>query len=207
MIDLSPYHLILASASPRRAELLQKIGLTFTIARPDIDERIKPGEGKCEYALRNAKEKGERIADQLAKDEKAIVVSADTIVVFEDHLLEKPVDAADAARMLRMLSGQTHFVHTGMCGILCSGTIRKMHAEVYTTQVTFKTLSEDEIADYVATQEPMDKAGAYGAQGVGSYVIKSIHGSYTNVVGLPLAECAEMLRDLHHQMEPWLYQR
>jgi septum formation protein len=128
--------------------------------------------------------------------DRAIVITCDTIVVLDGHILEKPVDQADARRMLAQISGRTHTVISGVCVAQVSGS-KALRAKVFKveTQVTIKPLSTEEIAAYVATGEPMDKAGSYAAQGIGAYMIDRIEGSYSNVVGLPLTELVQCLRD------------
>lgn len=192
--------LILGSASPRRRELLSVVGLGYEVIKPDIEEVPKAGESPETYVLRNAREKGAVVAamvlaKQAAYPAGAIVISADTIVVLGDDILEKPRDKGHAAEMLRRLSGRTHTV---VSGVALSSVGRGSEAEVETvfatsTIVKIKTLTESEIAAYVKTGEPLDKAGAYAAQGIGSYMVERIEGSYANVVGLPIAEVVSRL--------------
>lgn len=170
---------MLASRSPRRAELLQAAGIEFTVRAADVDETPFPGETPRDYVLRVAGEK----ARAVAADENEIVLAADTTVVLGGEIMGKPADAADAARMLRALSGQRHEVITGICLIRGERMVR----DITSTSVWFSRLDDREIADYVASGEPMDKAGAYGIQGLASRFIDRIDGSYTNVVGLPVA--------------------
>ena len=174
--------LILASGSPRRSELLQQAGLEFEIIVPDIDESPLPGEAPDAFVCRTAREKAESISA-----DGAVILAADTAVVDGDHILGKPTDAQDAAAMLRSLSGRTHEVMTGVC-IRFPDRTECFHVE---TQVTFRDLSDKEIADYVSTEEPMDKAGAYAIQGGAAKMVRRIEGSYSNVVGLPLCEVVE----------------
>jgi len=178
--------LILASASPRRAELLRNVGIPFQVDPANVPEQPFAGEQPGDYAQRLAREKAQAV---LTRHPDALVLGADTVVVVDNHLLEKPADASDAARMLRLLSGRTHQVITGVC--LVSADSERAEAEV--TQVTFSRMSEHEIASYIATGEPMDKAGAYGIQGMASRWAESIHGDYFNVVGLPVARVYRML--------------
>jgi septum formation protein len=171
--------LVLASRSPRRAELLTAAGIEFTVRAADVDETPRDGEDPREYVLRLAEEKAR--AGEASDDET--VLAADTTVVLGNEIMGKPADAADAARMLRALAGQGHEVITAIC--LRRGD--RVVLDIASTSVWFAPLSEAEIADYVASGEPMDKAGAYGIQGLASKFIDRIEGSYTNVVGLPVA--------------------
>lgn len=183
--------LVLASASPRRRELLAQAGFTFTVAPASIPEDLRPGENPLAYVTRLAREKAQDVYARLGSgDDSTVVLGADTTVVAPNgEVLGKPADAADAARMLRMLSGATHEVMTGVAVVSASGT--EVAAEV--THVSVVTLSDEEIAAYIATGEPMDKAGAYAIQGYPARWIPRIHGCYFNVVGLPLALVAGML--------------
>jgi len=175
--------LILASASPRRRELLATLGLDFSVVVPEIDETPLPDEKPRAFAERLAEEKAG------AADGKGRVVAADTIVVQKETILGKPVDAAHAREMLRALSGAAHEVVTGVCIKTASRTV----VFSVVTQVVFRILEDAEIEDYIATGEPMDKAGAYAIQGGAAHMVRSINGSYTNVVGLPLCELHEAL--------------
>ena len=181
-------HLILASASPRRVELLHNAGIAFDVEPASIHEAPTAEEAPLQYAQRLARDKARAVR---ARHPDAVVLGADTVVVVDDYLLEKPTDAEDAARMLRLLSGKTHQVITGVC--LAASGFERTEAEV--TQVTFTTMSESEIADYIATGEPMDKAGAYGIQGMASRWVERIEGDYFNVVGLPVARVYRMLME------------
>ena len=181
--------LILASGSPRRREFFTRMGWNFTVVKPGTEERVHPGETPEQYVRRNAEEKA---ADALALSgiaDRAVAVAADTIVVQDGRILEKPKDPADAHRMLRELSGRTHQVMTG----LCIRTADAMYSRTVVTDVEFKPLTDAEIDAYIRTGEPMDKAGAYAIQGLAAYMIRNVRGSYTNVVGLPLAETVEAL--------------
>ncbi len=192
--------LILASASPRRQELLRNAGIPFTVQPADIDESPRAGEGAQECAERLAREKALAV---FRNHPQSYVLGADTIVVVDDTILGKPRDANDAARMLRLLSGRTHAVITGVCvvGPDAVGSVASRQVPAAsgtdtaseTTLVTFCELSESEIRDYVVTGEPMDKAGAYGIQGIASRWIPRIEGDYSNVVGLPVARVYAML--------------
>lgn len=177
--------LVLASASPRRAELLSQIGLTFITRPVGIDETVRASEPASAYVERLAREK----ALAAAGDAGELVIGSDTSVVLSGEILGKPVDAADASATLMRLSGQTHQVMTAVA-LVRDGVCT---ACVVTTDVTFRTLSEQEIQAYVATGEPMDKAGSYGIQGLGGIFVKEIRGSYSSVVGLPLQETAALL--------------
>lgn len=184
---MQPYlPLVLASRSPRRAELLAAAGIPFVVRAADIDETPRHGEMPRSYVLRMAEEK----ACAIATSEFETALAADTTVVQGTRILGKPVDAADAARMLAGLAGQRHDVLTGIC-VRRSG--RRLALAVASTTVWFSQMSEWEIADYVASGEPMDKAGAYAIQGMASRWIDRIDGSYTNVVGLPVALVCRLL--------------
>jgi septum formation protein len=171
--------LVLASGSPRRQELLQRAGISF-VARPvEVDEALRLGENASAYVQRLAREKAQ--ACPAAPGD--LVLGADTVVVVDEEILGKPTDAADAARMLRLLSGREHLVRTGICLRSSSGLIE----DVETTRVRFVPLSPGEVERYVASGEPMDKAGAYAIQGLASKFIDRVEGCYFNVVGLPVA--------------------
>jgi septum formation protein len=181
--------LVLASASPRRRELLAQAGFTFDVFTADIPEVRKPGEDPIRFVSRLAREKAEAVAERHSIPPETIVLGADTIVLVDDEVLGKPNDAFDALRMLRLLSGRTHQVITGVC--LLKGRERQRAAEV--TFVRFATLSDEEIEEYIATGEPLDKAGAYAIQGRAGRWVPRIHGCYFNVVGLPLALVSSMI--------------
>ena len=180
--------LVLASASPRRQELLRNAGIIFEVRPADIPEDPLPGEGAKQCAERLARDKALAVALQRPQD---VVLGADTVVVVDGQLLGKPSDAADAARMLRLLSGREHQVITGVC-LVVSG---QPTVASETTVVTVSEITEKDIADYVASGEPMDKAGAYAIQGLASRWIPRIEGDYSNVVGLPVALVLRMLRE------------
>jgi septum formation protein len=171
--------LILASASPRRKELLATAGIKFLVRSRPVEEVRAPGESPENYVRRLAREKAEAAWEE--KDE--IVLGADTTVVLGDRVLEKPTDTADAHAMLRALSGREHSVITGICLRHAGGAI----VDAESTRVHFVELEDREIADYVASGEPMDKAGAYAIQGLASKFVDRIEGCYFNVMGLPLA--------------------
>jgi len=204
---------ILASASPRRAELLRAAGIPFEVHPAHVDESLHPGESPDVYVMRVAKEKAIAIAARLPR---RVVLAADTTVVVDEQILGKPEDEEDARRMLRMLSGRVHEVLSGVC--LCGpaelqatnasearqdnsghdapqiGSAQQCEIRLERTSVAFARLTDDEIAWYVSSGEPMDKAGAYAIQGLASRFVTRIDGSYSNVVGLPVALVCEMLR-------------
>jgi septum formation protein len=188
--------LILASASPRRRELLAQAGFEFQVHPTHIPEDPRPGEEPIAYVTRLAREKAQtafaRLAADSASGDDLVVLGADTTVTLDSQILGKPEDAADAARMLRLLSGRSHRVVTGVALVTARST--EVAAEV--TAVRFLTLSEAEIEAYVATGEPMDKAGAYAIQGRAARWIPRIEGCYFNVVGLPLALVSSLIEGL-----------
>jgi septum formation protein len=171
--------LVLASKSPRRQQILRDAGIPFAVRSADVPEQRRPSESPADYVKRLAEEKAFAVA--MAPGE--IVLGADTVVVVEGEVLEKPSDARDAMRMLGLLSGREHEVITGIC--LRSDT-RKI-VDIATTRVRFVPLTREEIEAYVASGEPMDKAGSYAIQGLASKFIDRVEGSYSNVVGLPVA--------------------
>lgn len=192
--------MILASQSPRRRELLADAGFELTVVPADIDETRLPEEKPVDLVLRLSEQKAEAVRaaqDKTPSDE--LLVAADTIVWMGDEALGKPADTPDAAAMLRELSGRTHHVSTGVCAMRLSpeGTAIARTSFVETTGVTFWELTEAEIAAYVDTGEPQDKAGAYGIQGAGRLLVKSIEGDYSNVVGLPIARLVRELAKLY----------
>ncbi len=180
---------ILASSSPRRLQLLQQIGIEAEV-RPAAFDELSTGKMADEVVLANAVGKCQAVC--AACGDKVPVIAADTVVVLDGKILGKPKDAADAVRMLTELSGRTHKVLTG---VAVSFQGRQL-AEVCETEVIFRTLTAAEIADYVATGEPLDKAGAYGIQGRGAVFVEKINGCYNNVVGLPLTRLHLMLAKL-----------
>lgn len=180
--------IVLASQSPRRAELLRNARIECRVQPANIPEEKQPHESPAEYVQRLAREKATAVFTKLGGVE--VVLGADTTVVIDGGLLEKPADAEDASRMIRQLSGRTHEVLTGVC--LKSQDFEDV--EVDRTMVTFSKLSEDEIRGYIATNEPMDKAGAYGIQGMASRFAERIDGDYFNIVGLPVPRVYRMLR-------------
>jgi septum formation protein len=182
--------LVLASASPRRLELLRNAGIEFVVHPGNVPEIPEDGELPRAFAERMAREKALAVFAQRPND---LVLGADTVVVVDGEILGKPRDAADAARMLRMLSGRKHEVITGVC--LAGPKLVREDTRSETTLVIMNTLSEDDIRSYVATAEPMDKAGAYAIQGMASRWISRIEGDYFNVVGLPVALVWRMLKE------------
>ena len=187
--------LILASASPRRRELLTQAGLGFTVEAADLNEDRMPNEAAAAYVQRLAEEKAHAVwtlhqnAD--TPEDPLIVLGADTCVVCDGQILGKPVDTADARRMLELLSGRTHAVLTGIAAVTGKGTVDDLEI----TQVTFNVLKDAEIAQYIASGEPLDKAGAYAIQGYAARWIPRIEGCYFNVVGLPIARTVALLAE------------
>lgn len=182
--------LILASSSPRRAELLKQIGLDFEIRAGNVDETPLPGLSPPELVRYLAEKKAAAVARQL---NDGIVIAADTVVVWQGLLLGKPLDEDDAFAMLSRLQGSVHEVFTGIALACARGGKSLVGHEQ--TRVFFRAIGEDEIRRYIAGGEPLDKAGAYGAQGRGAVFIKRLEGCYTNVVGLPLARLSLMLKE------------
>lgn len=191
--------LVLASASPRRQEILRNAGISFVVHPTDIPEVPRAGEAPRAFAERMAQEKALTVFNQRPYD---MILGADTVVVVDQQILGKPRDQADAARMLRLLSGRSHLVITGVC--LVGPPLGTENRELKTgfedirsetTSVTMDPLSEDDIHSYIATREPMDKAGAYAIQGIASRWISRIEGDYFNVVGLPMSLVWRMLQE------------
>jgi septum formation protein len=194
--------LILASASPRRRELLAQAGYLFEVQPSTAEELRRSGEDAIRFATRLAREKAEQVAQQVLalrppSAQPPLVLGADTVVVCDGEILGKPADAADATRMLLLLSGRTHSVVTGVA-VVGGSQVVELAAEV--THVTVRTLSPAEIAEYVATGEPMDKAGAYAIQGYAARWIPRISGCYFNVVGLPLALVDSLLEGVKSRL-------
>lgn len=187
--------LILASASPRRRELLLHAGVPFTVIPSNTDENLHLGESPEVYALRVAREKAAAVATQQSGN---WVLGADTIVAIGDTILGKPRDAADGFRMLHLLSGQPHRVITAFALLDPNG--HPYASQIVTSHVTFKVLTDAQIQEYLATGEPFDKAGAYAVQGIGAVLVEKVEGSYTNVIGLPLGEVLAVLHSagLYH---------
>ncbi len=193
--------LVLASASPRREALLRQVGLAFEV-RPsgvaEVGTVLAAGGSPAEFVRQYAYQKALDVATHY---HRALVLGADTVVTLDGHLLGKPESPEQAADMLRLLSGRTHEVHTGLALVRVGGEPIDPQVDHVVTKVTFRSLPADEIAAYVATGEPLDKAGAYGIQGRGAVLVAGIEGDYYNVVGLPLARLAEMLR--HFGVSIW----
>lgn len=179
--------IILASASPRRAELLRAAGIDFDVRPADIDEAILPGEAPSDYVARLAEAKARAVHE---RDGNQTVLAADTAVVVDGHILGKPIDESDAKRMLRLIGGRSHDVLTAV-SVFHPGQIVDTRVDI--TSVEFAELSEADIEWYVSSGEPMDKAGAYAVQGLASRFVTRVEGSYSNVVGLPIALIYQML--------------
>ena len=180
--------LILASESPRRKRLLQSVGIELRVEPSGIDEVGAPSGTPAEIARRWAYLKAHSVSGRFPR---FWVLGADTVVVLDGQIFGKPASPMEAGSMLQQLSGRTHEVITGMCLVYAAANVLKTGS--VTTRVQFKDLTTEEIDAYARTSEPMDKAGAYGIQGIGSFLARSIEGSYTNVVGLPLCETIEWL--------------
>jgi septum formation protein len=189
--------LILASASPRRHELLAQSGLKFNVHAADINEDRMPDENAAAYVQRLAVEKAQAIWTLREPTDTAedplIILGADTCVVCDGHILGKPVNNADARRMLELLSGRTHAVLTGLATVSRKGVL----SDVEITQVTFNCIKEAEVTEYISTGEPLDKAGAYAIQGYAARWIPRIEGDYFNVVGLPIARTIALVTEAH----------
>ena len=186
------HEIILASGSPRRKELLTQAGLTFRVLTADVDETPTVTEPAA-VVEELSRRKAEAVRKMRPSEAEAIVVAADTIVALDGEILGKPKDEDDAVRMLRELSGRTHEVYTGVTVLQVPGTERVTFSNC--TRVTFYRLSEEDIRDYVASGEPMDKAGSYGIQGLGVRFVERIKGDYNNVVGFPLAHFLRVLSE------------
>jgi septum formation protein len=182
--------LILASASPRRRDLLTQVGLRFDILPAHIDETLHPNETPTAYVQRLALEKAQAIH---TLHPKATILGADTTVVCEQQILNKPTDLSDAERILRQLSNRVHQVHTGIAVI--TPTTQRSHVE--TTSVFFSPIPEDDLAHYLSTNDSLDKAGAYGIQGYAARWIPRIEGDFFNVMGLPIAAVIQLLHETH----------
>lgn len=187
--------IVLASGSPRRLELLTNIGLDFEVIPSKVEESVPPGISPEELVRSLAREKAHDVLKTLSKEQKTVVIGADTMVVLDGELIGKPTDEDDARQMLRRLSERTHTVFTGVI-------VLKQHKDddlkeiehVESSLVTFRKLDEKEITAYIATREPMDKAGAYALQGVGAALVARVEGCYTNIIGLPVPTIVSMLR-------------
>jgi septum formation protein len=186
---VSECRVVLASSSPRRRQLLDLIGITHEVRPPNIDETMRPRENPRRHAERLAREKATAVA---TRDPDLITIAADTIVVINRKVLGKPKDTDDAARMLALLSGREHVVTTAVA--VSRG--KKLRSAVEEVRVKFRRLRDDEIEAYIATGEPMDKAGAYGIQGYGATIVERIEGDYFAVMGLPVVRLIGLLRDV-----------
>jgi len=186
---MSVCKVVLASSSPRRRDLLNLIGIQHEVRPANIDETMRPREVPRRHAERLAREKASAIA---VRDPDLITIGADTVVVINRKVLGKPVDVADAARMLKMLSGREHTVVTAVA--VARG--KKLRSAIEEVHVKFRRLRDDEIEAYIATGEPMDKAGAYGIQGFGATIVERVEGDYFAVMGLPLVRLVGLLRDV-----------
>lgn len=186
---VSELSVVLASASPRRRDLLDLIGIRHTVSPADVDESLRLGETPEAYVERLARHKAETLA---ASNAGSLIIGADTTVVIDDIVLAKPEDTGDAERMLSMLSGRSHVVLTAVAVNYQGKTV----SGVETVDVTFRPLGEDEIRSYVATGEPMDKAGAYGIQGYGATIVRRIDGDYFAVMGLSLVKLLALMAEV-----------
>jgi len=189
MTRIGDLKVILASQSPRRRQLLALVGIEHDVRPADVDESLVAGELPEHYAERLAREKAEAVGDA---EKDALIIGADTTVVIDNIVLGKPLDVGDAERMLRMLSGRSHTVITAVAACWKGRTV----SGVELVDVTFRPLDDDEIRQYVATGEPMDKAGAYGIQGHGATIVRRIDGDYFAVMGLSLVRLVALMREL-----------
>ena len=183
--------IILASTSPRRRQLLSQLGLEFTVAVQDIDEIQHPGEVPIDFVRRMAIEKVQAAQAELTNEATSLVIGGDTVVVFKGSVLGQPEDKEDGLRMLRLLSGKAHSVLTAVV----VATLDKKRVSVSESKVKICRISEQEAEAYWQSREPVDKAGAYGIQGLGAVFVKTLHGSYSGVMGLPLYETAKLLSE------------
>lgn len=200
LVDLRGQPLVLGSASPRRGQLLTSAGLEFEVSPADVDESPRPGEAPVDYVIRLSASKAAAVS---ADWPAAVVVAADTTVDVDGQILGKPLDAGDLRRMLRLLAGRTHLVHTGVTVSLGDGCEGAAPASAETiavsTEVTFAQLSDRDIEWYVSTGDGFDKAGGYGIQGMAAVLVERVAGSVTNVIGLPLAETVAQIRRVVNQ--------
>lgn len=187
--------LLLGSASPRRRRLLEAMGLPLVLAAADIDERRAVGEAPAPFLERIVLEKLARVVESARERIQSCVLVADTIVVLDGDVLTKPADTADARRLLALLAGRRHTVHTRYA-MATAAAPTTSHARTVSTEVTLRAASDDEIERYAATGEGLDKAGAYAAQGIGAFLVERVEGSFSNVVGLPVCEVIEDLKRL-----------
>jgi MAF protein len=188
--------LILASNSPRRQELLRAAGWSFTALPADIDEQPGTDESAADYVLRLAEEKAKNIQRNMPVDiaPQAVIVAADTTVVLDEQILGKPVDAAEAERMLRRLHGRTHQVYTGLA--ILRAADRRLETDLTCTDVTMRNYSDDEMIAYIDTGDALDKAGAYAIQHNNFHPVENLRGCYANVVGLPVCKLSRILNDM-----------
>ncbi|NCC52246.1 MAG: septum formation protein Maf [Spartobacteria bacterium] len=188
--------ILLASSSPRRQQMLLEMGWDFAVITPRVDETPLPGEAPDDFALRAAVDKAKWVAAE-APGGHFLIIGADTVVTVDGDILGKPADDQDAARMLGRLNGRMHRVITGLSVLeSIDNLIRKAINRTVVSQVYFRELTDEEITRYIDTGEPRDKAGAYGIQAGAAHMVESINGSYTNIVGLPLAELIESIRGI-----------
>jgi septum formation protein len=185
--------IVLASASPRRAEILRNAGIPFETQAAGLDESRRPAELRADYVRRLALAKARAAASEHKDTADCLFIGADTVVVAAGEILGKPESPEDARRMLHLLNGSVHEVHTGLAIIRRPGSMEGIIEEV--SSVTFARLSDEDIESYIATGEPFDKAGAYGIQGIGGRYVSRIEGCYFNVMGLPLARLWSLLRE------------
>lgn len=185
--EIKPFYL--ASASPRRQQLLSQMGLQFSVIKPDIDEVVLPEELADHFVARMSSEKAKAVAASL--EQNSVVLAADTIVVYEQQILQKPENKTNYINVLKCLSGKKHQVKTAV-SVVCADRIETC---VVTTEVEFKPISQQEIEDYWETGEPQDKAGSYAIQGIGGAFVKRVEGSVSSVIGLPLCETVALLRE------------
>jgi septum formation protein len=185
--------LVLASASPRRAQILRDAGIPFETHAATVDESRRTGELRADYVRRLALAKARAAASAQMDSGDCLFIGADTVVVAADEILGKPESSSDARRMLQLLSGTVHEVHTGLAVVRRPGGMEGIIEEI--TRVTFARLTDEVIESYMATGEPFDKAGAYGIQGIGGRYVTRIEGCYFNVMGLPLARLWSLLRE------------
>ena len=190
--------LVLASSSPRRQQLLQSAGFLFEICKPDVQEFVGPNESPIQMVERLAQSKA--VVAKLTQPTDAVILSADTTVCIDGDILNKPQSAAEASMMLQKISGKKHEVFTGICFL----SDQKQILQTFKTEVWIRTLSSAQIAAYIRTGEPMDKAGSYAAQGIGMSFITRINGSYTNVVGLPMTEVGALLGEAFGIWPQWM---
>ena len=197
MID-KQFPIILASASPRRSELLKQAGFSFTVVPSTTEEtrtETSPGQLVEDLAFQKANDVYETVKGNYT-DQDFMVIGADTIVYYDGEVLGKPADAQEAFDMLKLLSDRTHQVYTGLAIILRKANEKQVHLLHERTDVTFYPISDEELKDYIATGDPLDKAGAYGIQGTFAVHVKEIKGNYNNVVGLPIARLYQTLRQI-----------